>query len=100
MGTLRRLQRNIVKNNIANSNRSVKRCFEDEWKTFRENKYVVKDEEGNVISDKTPRNTMPKKQRHFDNVEQYTRMFAFMEGLRNAKNVNVDEVVADEVVAE
>ena len=81
----RKLERNIVKSNIRKDGRSVKRCFEHEWEDFREKKYVTKDEEGNVISDRTPRNTMPKKQRHFDNVEQYSKLFAYMDSLRNAR---------------
>ena len=88
----RKLERNIVKNNIRKDGRSVKRCFEQEWADFREKKYVTKDEEGNVISDRTPRNTMPKKQRHFDNVEQYNRLFAYMDSLKNPKN---EEVVTE-----
>ena len=79
----RKLERNIVKNNIRKDGRSVKRCFEQEWADFREKKYVTKDEEGNVISDRTPRNTMPKKQNHFDNVEQYNKLFAWMNSLRS-----------------
>ena len=88
----RKLERNIVKNNIRKDGRSVKRCFEQEWADFREKKYVTKDEEGNVISDRTPRNTMPKKQTHFDNVEQYNRLFAYMDSLKNAKK---EEVVTE-----
>lgn len=81
----RKLERNIVKNNIKKDGRSVKKCFEQEWTDFREKKYVTKDEEGNVISDRTPRNTMPKKQIHFDNIEQYNGLFTYMNGLKNAK---------------
>lgn len=88
---LRKLERNVVKNNIRKDGRSVKRCFEQEWSDFREKKYVTKDDEGNVISDRTPRNTMRKEQQHFDNVEQYNRLFAYMNSLKNAKK---EEVVA------
>lgn len=87
---LRKLERNKVKQNIKKDGRSVRRCFEQEWKDYRENKYVIKDEEGNVISDKTPKNTMKKKKRHFDNVEQYTNFFAFLNGLKD-KNEEEDE---------
>lgn len=88
----RKLERNIVKNNIRKNGRSVKRCFEQEWADFREKKYVTKDEEGNVISDRTTRNTMPKKQNHFDNVEQYNKLFAWMNSLNSAKK---EEVVTE-----
>lgn len=83
---LRKIERNKVKAEIKKDGRSVKRNFEEGWRKFREAKYVVKDEEGNVISDKTPRNTMPKKQMHFDNVEQYNRFFAYMNGLKNEQS--------------
>ena len=89
---VRKLERNIVKNNIRKDGRSVKKCFEQEWADFREKKYVTKDEDGNIISDNTPRDTMRKKQRHFDNVEQYNRLFAYMDSLKNSKN---EEVVTE-----
>lgn len=86
MGGLRNLERNILKNNIKKDGRSIKKCFEQEWNDYRENKYVTKDKSGNIISDKTPRNTMPKKQKHFDNIEQYTNLFAYIQSLKNGKN--------------
>lgn len=79
---LRKLERNKVKAEIKKDGRSVKRNFEDGWRKFREEKYVVKDDEGNVVSDNTPRNTMPKKQSHFDNVEQYSRLFSYVDSLK------------------
>ena len=93
MGTLRRLERNKVKHEIIKDGRSVKRCFEGSWKKYREAKYVTKDEEGNIISDKTPKNTMPKKQMHFDNVEQYNRLFAYV-------NSKKEETTNEELVKE
>lgn len=84
MGTLRRLERNKVKHEIRKDSRSVKRNFEDSWKKYREAKYIKKDEDGNIISNKTPKNTMPKKQYHFDNFEQYNRLFAYANGLKAA----------------
>lgn len=92
-GALRKLERNKVKSEIKKDGRSVKRNFEDGWRKYREAKYVVKDEEGNVISDKTPRNTMPKKQQHFDNFEQYNRLFAYMNNLKNASSEEQKEKV-------
>jgi len=82
---IRKLERNVVKNNIKKDGRNVKKCFTDEWNKFRENKYVTKDEEGNVIADKTPKNTMKKKQIHFDNVEQYNRFFTWTNSLKATK---------------
>ena len=82
---LRKLERNMVKENIKKDGRSVKRCFESEWSKYREKKYVTKDEDGNIISDKTPRNTMKKKQQHFDSMEQYTRFFNYLNGLTGSE---------------
>lgn len=98
-GTLRKLERNAVKNKIKKDGRSVKRNFESEWKAHREAKYVLKDENGEVISDRTPKNTMKKKQNHFDNGEQYFRMFNYFANLKasmkakeEAKKVEAVEV--------
>ena len=88
MSGLRKLERNIVKSNIKKDGRSIKKCFKQEWADFREKKYVVKDENDNVIFDKTPKNTMKKKQSHFDNKEQYFKMFAY---LNNLKNMGTEE---------
>ncbi len=85
MSFIRKLERNMIKAKTKKDKRSVKRCFEQEWNDFRERKYITKDDKGNIISDKTPRNTMKKKQFHFDNAEQYTRFFAYMDSLKNAK---------------
>lgn len=80
---VRKLERNVIKNKIKKDGRSVKKCFEQEWADFREKKYVIKDEDGNTIADNTPVNTMRKKQNHFDNVEQYNRLFAYIKSLKN-----------------
>lgn len=90
---LRTLERNKVKSEIKKDGSSVRRGFKDAWQKYREKKYIVRDEDGNVISDNTPRNTMPKKQQHFDNVEQYSRFFAYMNALKSKnKNESVDQV--------
>ena len=80
---VRKLERNVIKNKIKKDGRNVKRCFASEWADFREKKYVIKDEDGNTIADNTPVNTMRKKQNHFDNVEQYNRLFAYIKSLKN-----------------
>ena len=92
MSALRKLERRVVKANLTKEHKSVKRGFEDSWKAYRESKYVTKDADGNVISDKTPRNTMPKKRVRFDNVEQYQRLFAFIKGMRADKTEEVTAV--------
>ncbi|WP_342759531.1 hypothetical protein [Kineothrix sedimenti] len=85
MSTLRKLERSVVKGSLTKEKVSIKRNFANAWSDFREKKFVVKDDDGNVLSDNTPRNTMKKKQRHFDNVEQYNRLFAYAEALKKEK---------------
>ena len=58
--------------------RSVTKAKGITWEEFRTKKYVVKDEEGKVVSDSAPRNTMKKKQSHFDNCKQYFNMFKYL----------------------
>lgn len=90
MSAIRKYERSIVKHNIEKEGSSVKRTFSKRWDDFREKKYVTKDADGNVISDKTPKNTMRKKQNHFDNVEQYTRLFAWMDSVRAAREKKIE----------
>lgn len=66
--SLRKLERQIIKAKHGSD-------FKDAWTDHRKSKYVVKDEEGNVIRDKTPKNTQQKKKIFYDNKEQYFRMF-------------------------
>lgn len=94
--SLRRVERNAVKHNILKDGRSVKRCFEKEWEDYRKNKYTIKDEDDNVVSCEIPRNTMKKKQNHFDNVEQYNRLFSYMENLRNSVETSEEEKEVEE----
>jgi hypothetical protein len=86
MSTLRSLERQVVKSKLADEKINIKRGFANAWKEFREKKYVVKDEEGNIVTDNTPRNTARAKQSHFDNVEQYNKLFAYADALRNEKS--------------
>ena len=85
MSTLRSLERQVVKSKLADEKISIKRGFANAWKEFREKKYVVKDKDGNIVANNTPRNTMKVKQSHFDNVEQYNKLFAYADALRNEK---------------
>lgn len=85
MSTLRKLERNVVKGTLTREKKSIKRNFADAWNDLRDKKFVIKDEDGNVLTDNTPRNTMKKKQRHFDNVEQYNKLFAYTEALKKEK---------------
>lgn len=82
MGNLRKLERNAVKNKAIKDGVD----FETAWSNYREQKYVAKDNEGNVVADRTPRSNQKKKQSHFDNKEQYFNMFNWMKNLRNKKN--------------
>lgn len=83
---IRKIERNTVKTRIRKETGNIN-AFETAWKDYREKKYVIKDEEGNVIVDNTPRNTMPKKQQHFDSMEQYTRLFAWADELKMKREV-------------
>lgn len=86
MSTLRSLERQVVKSKLADEKISIKGGFANAWKEFREKKFVVKDDEGNIVADNTPKNTMRTKQSHFDNVEQYNKLFAYVVALRNEKS--------------
>lgn len=86
---LRKMERDIVKAGLRKEGKSVKQGFDQAWKDYREKKYVIKDEDGNVIVDTTPKNTQKKKQNHFDSVDQYTRVFAYMDALKNAQSVEI-----------
>lgn len=100
MSTLRKLERNRIKNNIKKDGKSVKRAFENDWKTYRENKYIVKDEDGNIISNTMPKDTTKKKQIHYDNMEQYKRLIGFFQGLNMAGLDSVETDKNKEVVSE
>ena len=86
MKALRKLERQVVKSTLQNEKKNVKKNFSTAWKEFREKSYVTKDADGNIVSDKTPKNTMKKKQVHFDNVEQYSKMLAYCDALRKQSN--------------
>lgn len=88
MSTLRSLERQVVKSKLADEKINVKRGFANAWKGFREKKYVVKDDDNNIVADNTPRNTMKTKQSHFDNVEQYNRLFAYADALSSKAEEN------------
>ena len=86
MAGLRKLQRQAVKSKLQNEKKNVKNNFSTAWREFREKLYVTKDADGNIISNMTPKNTMKKKQLHFDNVEQYNKMFAYCDALHEKSN--------------
>lgn len=94
--TVRKIERSVVKKQLERDARSVKKGFENAWKEYREKKYVVKDEEGNIVTDSTPKNTMPKKQKHFDNVEQYTKMFTYFDQLKEKSKEKKQESTVEE----
>jgi len=88
MSKLRKLERSIVKANAAKSNMD----FTSAWNDYRDKKYVVRNEDGEVLANNTPRNTQKKKQSHFDNKEQYYNMLAWLDSFKNASVVMDDEV--------
>lgn len=81
---IRKIERQVLYDKVRKDNGNSS-AFGDTWKNYREQKYTVKDDEGNVISVNIPRNTMPKKQQHFDSMEQYTRLFAWADELENKR---------------
>lgn len=90
MGTLRKLERQAVRTKMKKDN--VKHSsFKDYWQDFRNKKYVVKDENDNIVQDNTPRNTQKKKRVHFDNRQQYIKMFAFMDKLQDERRAKTTE---------
>lgn len=71
---LRKLERNVVKQELRDDGRSVKRGFEDAWKKHQREKYK------NI--QKVKKNTQPKKKRFFDNVKHYVNMLSFIKNNR------------------
>ena len=71
---LRKLERNVVKHELRDDGRSVKRGFEDAWKKYQEVKYRD--------MKKVKKNTQPKKKRFFDNVKHYVNMLSFIKNNR------------------
>lgn len=89
MGKLRKLERSAVKAKAAKENTD----FASAWSEYREKKYIVKDEDGNIIANYTPRNTQKKKQNHYDDKRQYFRLFDFLDGMNKASKEETAEAV-------
>ena len=75
---LRKLERNVVKQELRSDGRSVKREFEDAWKDYQKEKYKS--------LKKIKKNTQPKKKRFFDNVKHYINMLSFIKNNRESKD--------------
>lgn len=71
---LRKLERNVVKQELRSDGHSVKRGFEDAWKDYQKKKYKS--------MQKVKKNTQPKKKRFFDNVKHYINMLSFIKNNR------------------
>lgn len=88
MNAIRKLERNIIKKQGTTS------TFKERWNTYRTTKYG----EGNV-----PRNTMKKKQAHYDSSNQYFRAWdwqkniinAYKESMKKEKEEKVAETVTE-----
>lgn len=87
---LRSMERNIIKKNLEKKNISRKKSFKQNWGEYRDNKYITRDEDGNVISDNTPRDTTKRRQIHYDDKNQYFGLFSFVESLKNSKEEAVE----------
>ena len=74
---LRKLERNVVKQELRDDGRSVKRGFGDAWKDYQKEKYKT--------IQKAKKNTMSKKKRFFDNVKHYVNMLSFIKNNRESK---------------
>ena len=81
MSNLRKYERAVVKHQAIKDGKD----FETAWDEYREKKYMIKDEEGKVLSDKTPRSNQKKKQVHYDDKRQYFNMFNWMKNMRNKR---------------
>lgn len=83
---LRKFERSLIKNQGSLSS------FKERWEKFRTEKYG---------EDNVPKNTMKKKQIHFDNSEQCFNAMAwqknmintYMESLKDEKEKKVEEVM-------
>ena len=78
MSVLRKLERQIVRKEMHDKGIQSSK-FNEYWHRHREEKYITKDADGHIIENRMPKNTQKKKQVHFDNVEQYNRLFAFID---------------------
>lgn len=59
--------------------------FSERWNKYREDKYIKKDEEGNIIENRMPKNTQKKKQIHFDSMESYKKLLAWYDSIEKAR---------------
>lgn len=71
MSKLRKYERAIAKNESGSN-------FENAWQEYREAKYVTKGDTGEILVDKTPKNTQKKKQNHYDDKQKYFNLFAWI----------------------
>lgn len=71
MSTLRKYERAVVK---AQNNQN----FENAWEEYRNAKYVTKGDTGEILVDRTPKNTQKKKQNHYDDKQKYFNLFAWI----------------------
>lgn len=90
MGTVRKCERELIRAKLKNEKINHD-SFRDMWQEFRKKKYVIKDDNGNITQDNTPKNTQKKKQQHFDNREQYLKLFSFMDELETKRNATATE---------
>ena len=69
MSTLRKLEREVIRNKCYKRNHN-KKSFKNEWEKFHYSEDVV-DDDGKVVVAKKEK-VKKKKQRHFDNGKHYT----------------------------
>lgn len=83
---MRRLERQVVKAKAKSENKS----FHEAWAEYRENKYITKDNDGNILENRTPKNTQPKKQNHFDSCVKYSNMISFLKSLEGSRKAKIE----------
>ena len=81
MGKMRKYERSVIAHKAAKENTD----FKTAWEEYREKKFITKNEKKEIIINNTPKNTMKKKQSHFDNKKQYFNMLSWFANWRETK---------------
>lgn len=94
MGTLRKLQREVIRNKCYKQNHNTK-AFKHEWEKFHYGEDVV-DDDGNVVVSKKEK-IEKKKQRHFDNGKNYTNYLKTWKSMVENMKANKSSAVREKV---
>lgn len=94
MGTLRKLEREVIRNKCYKRNHNVK-SFNHEWEKFHYGEDVL-DDDGNVIVAKKEKEEK-KKQRHFDNGKHYMSYLKSWKSMVENMKTNKSSAVREKV---